>query len=500
MSKLVFTALLASAATQIDNCVCDAPWGYKGGAVSTCVLSVDGGVPPDFSGPEPNITWAPPRIPVGLTSLQFEGGKFDGSGLTITIERAGSPAIQTQILTPSITSATTQLSVRPMWSGGMQGGAATLVVANERGKSSFPITLVALSFAAKQTISGIVGTNRWIQNGKYKGKDVVFRAYTEIDYVEYQMGTGEFNGTLKTPPLVPNASLAVTTDLDSDDTTDFFTVDTGKNLYRWRKNPSELSSDPLDFQKPWSMSATPTTLAAGSTSSNRVLIAVVDDKNRVYKCFYTKKNPPPLPGSEISTACEAIPKALPEAPKPLSLWAQDFSGSGRADILSLGVTGKLTLFRSDSGDTFTDATGTLANQTGWKALAVVDVDGARGSDLVGITDTNIVFLLNDGKGGFVSSSVPVSGNLDAVLVGDLDKNGRPDIVLRDGTGKLSALLNQSNGNSMNDGKFIGPVELNVNVGTGGLFILDGQDGQSRRLITLSPAAGELKSWDNTSTP
>ena len=117
----------------------------------------------------------------------------------------------------------------------------------------------------------------------------------------------------------------------------------------------------------------------------------------------------------------------------------DCDGDGRLDIFLVEdkwVGGSSVLFHNDGDLQFTDTTAAagLPNDVFGLGLAIADLDGNGADDLV-VGGANRIFL-GDGSGGFIESTgadldwdtYGPEDDIAHVAVGDLNADGRPDIV------------------------------------------------------------------------
>jgi hypothetical protein len=129
----------------------------------------------------------------------------------------------------------------------------------------------------------------------------------------------------------------------------------------------------------------------------------------------------------------------------------DVNGDGLPDVIAAaGDRVSLFLGRSDGtlGPKTDILTGTIFN-----AVAVADFNSDGKPDIAvadyGATRNtrNLIVLLGDGKGGFsVSAAMPLFSIL-SIVVGDFNKDGKPDIAVAQGQGAgvFSVFLGQGNG-------------------------------------------------------
>ncbi len=118
----------------------------------------------------------------------------------------------------------------------------------------------------------------------------------------------------------------------------------------------------------------------------------------------------------------------------------DLNGDSFPDVLGADSTGLLTRWMNQGGGTFLPVAGSLP-PIAVVSLSIADVDGdgdpdllcATSSTVIGATGTNqapVVVLLNNGSGGFTVGPVVYPGvgaSTEAILV-DLDQDGDKDVV------------------------------------------------------------------------
>ncbi len=144
--------------------------------------------------------------------------------------------------------------------------------------------------------------------------------------------------------------------------------------------------------------------------------------------------------------------AIFQGTPPISALAlADVYGDGKMDLLAVSTDGFLYVARPASGGMFQYAKSYpvfLGRSAVPLQLAVGDLNGDGRPDVV-TTDpatSSVCVLLNNGTGTFgPAQSFAVGGGPAAVAVGDVSGDGKRDIVTANANGTVSVLLGQGNG-------------------------------------------------------
>jgi hypothetical protein len=133
----------------------------------------------------------------------------------------------------------------------------------------------------------------------------------------------------------------------------------------------------------------------------------------------------------------------------------DLNEDGNLDILTTSnqQNSFATMFGNGRGGFSPGPAATFPAGQGRYAFAFGDLDGDGHLDVIIASGNNefgepgrVVMLRGDGKGGFkLLSETPVPTGPRYVTLGDVNGDGRPDIVLSHGSNQLSILLNQGGG-------------------------------------------------------
>jgi hypothetical protein len=459
-------------------------------------------MPPVGEGPYiDKVGGVSPTIPVGTEAISIKGGRFDldPTGLVVEIQVA-TPSIVVKTAIAVVDANT--LTVKPTWPSGISGGSASIVVRNGKGNNAQPLSLIRFGFSTSSSAQiSQLAKPQWLAFGQSAGMShlYVFEPPTIID-------TPYTNGTLGTSALlmkITTAARAAPTDLDKDGATDFAITDS--------LSPASLSvcmastgfspAFPGTFTSPWKPAGL-SAVAAGSYDANRSMIAVASQGSaNLFNCI-TASSP-----FNPADPCKPVGALTADA---RALWINMF-GAPRADILSMDITGKLSLWRSDNLDNFSDQTklaldAAIQGKT-FLAIAVGDIDGKSGDDIIAVDGQGLFTLLNNGAGILTATRTTIFGmpQARALTIGDVDGDGKADIVLTAAsTGALWVLRNQTDALGKPDWLIPGPVldqsDMQPSIGANGIATLDGSIGdRKRRLVTTDIAGKKLVVWTNNTT-
>lgn len=165
--------------------------------------------------------------------------------------------------------------------------------------------------------------------------------------------------------------------------------------------------------------------------------------------FLVYRNALSMPGA---TASFLPPVAYPCVVSPTSAACKDVSGDGVADIFVGGgstaanAPGGITYYRSTLGGGFTFI-GEIASPRRVLSVAVGNIDGQLGEDLVFCTATQVFVTLNLGNGsGFAAPTAILTAlSVNNISIADVTGDGLQDVIIGAGANSVRFLPGVGNG-------------------------------------------------------
>jgi Bacterial Ig-like domain (group 3)/FG-GAP-like repeat/CARDB/FG-GAP repeat len=209
---------------------------------------------------------------------------------------------------------------------------------------------------------------------------------------------------------------------------------------------------------------------------------------------------------------------VPTGQFPNSVAAADLSGNGKQDVVTSNYgDGTVSVLMGNGDGTFQPAVNYPVGN-GPRSVVLADVNGDGKPDIIvansgtnpadtSNTDINTVsVLLNNGNGTFAPKvDYPTGLNPSAVAVGDMNNDGRPDLIVTSATGNnVEILLNEGNGTFGPRANFptaVRPLAVAVAdlSGNGDLDVVTANVGNNSVSVLLGRGDGTLKARVNYAT-
>lgn len=487
----LISALVIGGLLGISGCsdTCSSWWSCpNAGTVDT-----DMGVPP---GSAPYVKWSPARVPIGAPTIEVLAGR--ASDATVTLEQINKSSISVNVTQRTNNNdGTWWLTLETpssSWTT-LSAGTANLVLSNKDGSASKELILVKPAFSVPLSYTTLAAS-QLLSMGLIDNKVNVFGidSAKQIWAWEYQ------NGTLinQISSLMTGQSYFALTNFLQNGCTSFVSVSKppGQQVFH---SYSAIAGNGYNsyacFTSPWK-TVNIASIAVGDLDKGRALLVLEDIQSNLYSCIFAAD-------TNMSGSC--VGQSVKPTAVPMTMWIRSLdTTTGIGQIVALGAGG-LSIWASDSNGNLTDRTTAagLVKRTDLNLLAVEDMDGDKSPDLVGVSPSAVVVFLNNGRGVFreVKTSLP-SLSVKTVTLGDIDKDGRPDVILTAvSTGKVWVLLNAAD-DGIGNGRLVGPTDTGIAVGDGGVLTLDGQDvqGTGRRIIWHNPGNLTLNVANNLTLP
>ncbi len=173
----------------------------------------------------------------------------------------------------------------------------------------------------------------------------------------------------------------------------------------------------------------------------------------------------------------------------------DFNADGRDDVLWRNNQGSLTTWLGQSNGSFVASSFSAAVGTDWSIVDTGDYNGDGRADILWRSGNGIATTwLGQADGGFVSNMSaffqPVGNEWKVVVVGDVNGDGRDDIVWRNDAGTTTNWLGQANGGFVSNAAVFSQA-----VGTDWKVIGVGDvNGDGRDDLVWRNADGATTSW------
>ncbi len=211
-------------------------------------------------------------------------------------------------------------------------------------------------------------------------------------------------------------------------------------------------------------------------------------------------------GGDITTASFADTVNFVTGNLPFNLATGDIDGDGKPDIAVVNNgNNKVSVFQNTStpGNISFVTVSQFATGSGPRNVAIGDIDGDGKPDLVVVNDFNntVSVLRNSGSAGVISFDAKldfsVGGSPWTVAIGDIDGDGKPDLAVTNSFGfSISVLRNTSSAGIVS---FDPKVDFSMGSGGGSVSLGDYDGDGLIDMAAVSFFSGALSVFKNTSS-
>ncbi|MBB6238956.1 hypothetical protein HDC90_003603 [Pedobacter sp. AK013] len=180
----------------------------------------------------------------------------------------------------------------------------------------------------------------------------------------------------------------------------------------------------------------------------------------------------------------------------------DIDGDGKQDLVVGNVSGSISILRNTIKNNTIDensfAPKILFDVAGVDCIVVDDFDGDGKPDIAASNNEGVALFYNKSTVGAINASslagrvtIPVTNGASYMESGDLDGDGKPDLIVSNwGENTISILRNSSERGVINIGSFMPPVAININSHAIGISVGDiDKDGLTDIAVLTSAQTG-----------
>lgn len=289
-------------------------------------------------------------------------------------------------------------------------------------------------------------------------------------------------------------------DIDGDGKPDLIAVDNSANSISILRNTSSPGSVSFAPKADFPVGQNPSEVAVGDFNDDgKIDIAVTCWSGNVVSVLRNE--------STAGTISFAPAENIPTKMSPSGIAIGDIDGDGKVDlVVANSNASSVSIFRNlSTPDSIVFAADTdLSGQANAKAVALGDLDGDGKNDLVvaNMGSNSLSVFLNKSTSGSIAFEPPVSLTTGtspaAVSIGDIDADGKPDIVaVNNSDSTLSVFRNLG---EAGDASFAAGVVFQKGGGADNVFLADVHGKGKLDMLTTNGVERTFSVFRNTMTP
>jgi hypothetical protein len=258
------------------------------------------------------------------------------------------------------------------------------------------------------------------------------------------VGTGGFTVSAIARSVSATQTVATFTDPGSAEAVSHYgaTIDWGDNTTSGGTIQFAPSSAPLTLASSLAAGAGATSVVTGDLNGDGIPDLVANPIDQTISVFLGNGDGT-FQAARISSL--GVAPVAPVAPVALAL--ADLNGDHKLDLIVVDGQGMIDVMLGNGDGTFQAATRYATGASPF-AVAVADLRHTGTLDLLALSNQGVSVLLGNGDGTFgAAQAVALSGsNLSALAVGDLNGDGKPDLVVTDSrSSRVLVLLGNGDG-------------------------------------------------------
>jgi len=138
--------------------------------------------------------------------------------------------------------------------------------------------------------------------------------------------------------------------------------------------------------------------------------------------------------------------SVPVGTNPLAIVAGDFNGDGKLDLaVANSGDGTVSILLNNGGGSFTVSTVAVGSFPDSLAVGDFNRDGKLDLAVGNFSSRSVSILSGDGNGGFSVSTIGLAASPNSIVAGDFNQDGKTDLAVANNSGTVSILTGDGSG-------------------------------------------------------